>query len=248
MAARDEQPRTSLAVLLRQAEDVRERRQAHTSATLFDLNTKLEQLHADFAASSSQVSSLAADLEMSRQHESELTREVDALKEQLRQARAAAERTLRRAVQDGQRREATLAASVLQASTERDQHRTELVRTRALLASRDSHLAALQSQLRRQRARFDERELQLQQEAFVRAQTPNTSQTPTPASVPATSTSKPRVIKSNAEEPVLRRALDTVPAATAQRSIAFTEEDGDEDGDLASAQQAYISKLLSAGI
>lgn len=238
------------AVLLRQAADVRERREALNSATLLDLNTKLEQLHADFAASSSQVHSLAGDLERSRHHESELKREVEILKEQLRQARADAERTLRRAVQDGQRREAALAASVSQASAERDQHRTELVRTRAVLATRDSELAAVHSQLRRQRARLDEQELHLQQEAFVRAQDPNSKPEPAPAPACASLTSKTRVANLNAENPALRQALGIVAAVNVQRSTApvSAEGEGDEDTVLASAQQAYVSKLLNAGI
>jgi len=239
LAGQSLEPRNSLDVLLRQAALIKERRRAQNAAATLGLSSELDNIRSSLGARGSQVKTLARELAGSRHRESELAREVNALQEQLRHARTDGERTLRRAVQEGQRREVVLSESLAKASTERDSHRAELARARALLATRDGELASAQTQLRTLRTRLDEQELTLRQSAFVRANTPGSAATP--------ATSSARRVRVASRDVAAHRALGSAPAGQAQRSSTrgFAEEEEEED--LASAQRAYIGKLLGGG-
>ena len=96
------EPRRSLGALLNQAEVLKERWQVlHVAATL-GLRAETEDLRASAASNQRKAAALARELNGTRQREEQLSRALDSLQEQLRAARADAERALRRAVHEGQ--------------------------------------------------------------------------------------------------------------------------------------------------
>eukprot|EP00967_Tisochrysis_lutea_P091763 scaffold132022_cov30-Tisochrysis_lutea.AAC.1 len=206
---------------------------------------------------------LKQDLEAVRQRETDLINEVRVLKENLSQCRADADRSLRRAIQEGQRREAALSASLKQVSADRDTKKTELSRLRALLTKRDRELAVAQSNIRAQRIRLEEINLQLQQESFVRAQiaTKKSSQTCVLEAQPCGSTTfhgniRPSTANSADSHSPHRRTIDDVAMADDAAAVSVTHPSEEApranngaadpaDSELALAQEQYISRLLS---
>lgn len=232
----------TLAPLFQQANELAAIAQSRHSASTKELYAEVTKLRRELAARGKRTAELSRQLDESCEREQQARDEAAALRDQLGKERSEAARSLRRHVQEGQKREQALDQALLTKTAEDGKLSEKLARATAQLKQRGAELVSAQGQLRLLRHKLDAIELSSQQHEFIGraaagacAGSAGASKIASRSSSPA---SKRRAGGAKASDDA-SQSHQMQPCAPGDSANAFDETVGIEK-----QQQEFISRLL----